>query len=397
MPTKKKAKPEIKVVFDTNVLFTQIASDLVRAEVRQLIEGSSKHTDLKLSWYLPDIVVSERRYQMQRKAFELLPNTQKLETLLGHKLNINEEVLTHRVDEAINKQIQGLGIKTIDLDTKIVDWQQIIKRAVYRHPPFQPGDKEKGFRDALIAQSFIQLLENSPSTPTVCKLAIVTEDKLLADYILEMSKESKNVRVLSSLNELENLINTLVSQVTEEFVAEVSKTAQSLFFEKETATSLYAKENIRAQIKEKYAEELKAVPSQGMIRENGTWFIYPPVFIKKEKQRIFWSSSIKVKAKLYKYINKYQSQQAPVSGLQISTYEPTISTGLQIPSSASDQPGIAKSLAEGLLGLIPEKVEAGNGETSFDVLWTVTVSAAKKLTHPNIESISCVGSSWGEG
>jgi len=64
MPRKKKAKPELKVVFDTSVLFSQVAYDLVRSEVRQLIEDNSQHVDLSIRWYLPDIVVAERRYQM---------------------------------------------------------------------------------------------------------------------------------------------------------------------------------------------------------------------------------------------------------------------------------------------------------------------------------------------
>jgi len=64
MPRKKKAKPELKVVFDTSVLFSQVAYDLVRSEVRQLIEDNSQHVDLSIRWYLPDIVVAELRYQM---------------------------------------------------------------------------------------------------------------------------------------------------------------------------------------------------------------------------------------------------------------------------------------------------------------------------------------------
>ncbi len=44
MPRKK--KPELKVVFDTSVLFSQVAYNLLRDEVRQLIESNSQHIDL---------------------------------------------------------------------------------------------------------------------------------------------------------------------------------------------------------------------------------------------------------------------------------------------------------------------------------------------------------------
>jgi len=93
MSKKKKSKPKLFVVFDTSVLFTQVAYNLVRSEVRQLIEMNSQHSDLSIKWYLPSIVIDERRYQMQNKAFELLPSIEKLEKLLGHNLNITKDIL----------------------------------------------------------------------------------------------------------------------------------------------------------------------------------------------------------------------------------------------------------------------------------------------------------------
>ena len=63
----KKRIPRLLVVFDTNVLYTQVASDLVRAEVQKIIEENSNHPDLIIEWYLPDIVIGERKYQMLLK------------------------------------------------------------------------------------------------------------------------------------------------------------------------------------------------------------------------------------------------------------------------------------------------------------------------------------------
>ncbi len=85
--TKKKAKrrkPALKllIVFDTNVLYAQVASDLVNKEVNKLIKANSSHLDISVKWFLPSVVIDERRYQMRKKAFELLPSIQKLERLL---------------------------------------------------------------------------------------------------------------------------------------------------------------------------------------------------------------------------------------------------------------------------------------------------------------------------
>ena len=49
MPKKTK-KPELKVIFDTNALYTQTASDLVRPEVAEIITDNSNHPDLTVSF-----------------------------------------------------------------------------------------------------------------------------------------------------------------------------------------------------------------------------------------------------------------------------------------------------------------------------------------------------------
>lgn len=388
MSRKKETKPELKVVFDTSVLFTQVASDLVRSEVRSLIEANSHHVDLNIQWCLPSMVVDERRYQMQRKAFDLLPSIIKLEKLLGHNLNITEAILTHRVDEAIASQLKELGIKELNIDINTVDWNALIKQAAFRRPPFDPGEKEKGFRDALIAETFLQLLQNSPATPAICRLAIVTDDELLAKHIKETAIEAKNVRVLSNISELESLINTLVSEVTEEFVAELSNKASKYFFEEDNNTCLYYKEKISEKINESHREKLKAVPTDGLIRENGTWWIGNPVFIKKERQRLSWITPIHIDAKL----SRYELIDTASSNL-----------GIQRPALDVEKRHMYQGLSglsaglSGLPALPPmRKVDVGSGKTIFEIHWSVNITSAKKLSAPQIDKIVFVATKWDE-
>ncbi|HFQ94689.1 MAG TPA: hypothetical protein ENK32_11805, partial [Anaerolineae bacterium] len=222
--TKKKI-PNLFVLFDTNVLFTQVASDLVRHDVRRIVKDNSNHPDLKISWYLPEVVLGERKHQMLRKAKELLPNMKKLEKLLGHKFGVGEDTLELHVDNAISRGIEEYKFKITNVDVAEVDWNNIISRSVTRDPPFEENEKEKGFRDSIIAHSFAQLHKTSPSTPNICRLALVSEDRRLREYVSELTIDSKNVRILSSLDELEGLINTLVSTIPEEFAAELAEKA----------------------------------------------------------------------------------------------------------------------------------------------------------------------------
>ena len=96
MAKSKRAKPELKVVFETSALFTKVAYELLSSGVMKLIELNSQHSDLSIKWYLPNIVVDERRYQMEYEAFSLFPYVAKLERLLGHNLNITKDILKTR-------------------------------------------------------------------------------------------------------------------------------------------------------------------------------------------------------------------------------------------------------------------------------------------------------------
>lgn len=383
MSQRKKTSPELKVVFDTSVLFTQVASDLVKSEIRDIVAKNDHHDDLTIRWYLPEVVLDERRYQMESKAFDFLPSIGKLEKLLGHNLNITEDILVHRVDEAIKLQLTELGISSLPIDTSVIDWQALIKRSVYRHPPFEPGEKEKGFRDSIIAESFRQLVQQSPTTPSICRLVMITDDNLLTRYIIDITKDYKNVKVLSTINELESLINTLVSEVTEEFVTELSEQVKKYFFDKGNEESLYYKENIRDKIKEQYGEELKTIPSKDILRENGTWYISEPVFIKKDRQRLYWITPIRVEARLYKYeFGESALGHGPGLSVQKSEVEQRIALPTLRDIYALSQP--------------PKKVDIGSGQSNFEIHWSINITPSKKLTASRIEKINFVSTTWDE-
>ncbi len=378
---KKKQVPELKVLFDTNVLYTQMASDLVKPEVSTLITEHSTYTDHKVSWHLPAIVRHERQYQMEKAAMQLLPSLGKLEKLLGHNLAINESILKQRVSDAIATHLTSLCINIVEVDTSQVNWSEIILKAAYRQPPFDSGEKEKGFRDALVIESLRQLISQSPVTPTVCRIVLVTEDKLLRQAAEDATAGVQNVRIVTDLEELKGLINTLVSEVGEDFIAELLPKAQALFFVKEDKTTLYYKEDIRKSISEQLSSELATKPDGVTEAEPGTWYIGKPRFVKKEGQRIFWVNRIEPTFKGYRTATNAPSQN----------FDNMLSIG-QKPSS----PGLS-SLAELLNKTAPEKSLVGEFANIFDVNWSVTLGQHKKFSAPKIENIYFVETKFNEG
>lgn len=371
----KKRIPKLIVVFDTNPLFTQVASDLVNSDLKRIIRENSSHADLEIEWCLPDVVVGERKFQMIEKANDFMPMLGKVEKLLGHKFGIGADTLELHVDKAINSEIEELSLSVISVDTNKIDWDDIISRSTMRLPPFEKGQKEKGFRDCIIAHSFLQKRESSPATPSFCRLVLVSKDKRLKEYVQEKSKECKNIRLLDDLGELENLVNTIVSVIPEEFAKELSDKSIKLFFEKNKNNTFYYKHSITEKVREQYSDELSLAYADDHHRENGTWYISNPIFIKKDKNIIYWMSKIEPEFEIYKYDQKI-STGGPELGLRGGE------------SSTATNPG------EGLKGLTilsalanQTKVTAWTGRDRFEVYWNCNLSSAHNLTSPKLEKI----------
>jgi hypothetical protein len=404
--TKLKRKPELKVVFDSNVLYTGTASDLVNQSVGLLISESSRHQDITLSWYLPEIVVLERTYQMIKRGLELLPSIQKLEQLLGHNLNITSEIIQERVKDAVEKQLTQYSITVVKLAVEEVDWDTLIHNSAFRKAPFDPGEKEKGFRDAVLAQTFLQIVKASPTTPRICRIALVTADNLLSSSVLEQTSTATNIRIVKSIDELKSLINTLVSTVSEDLVAKIKEKATSYFFVPNQEDTLYYTAEVRQAIEEKFKKELDEIPEGADRRENGTWFISTPGFLRKDGQRVTWISPIEVEAKAFKY-----ERQSVALGTMVapSVIRPAI-TPYQFPMSGKIfQPALRdiyttstsnittmslNSFAESIgLSAGPEKVIA-EGRTYFEVTWSHLLSTNQKFRSPRIDDIRFVKTAW---
>ena len=396
--TEKKATakpPEIKVVFDSSAIFTGSASDLVNPPVAQFIADNSTYPDLKISWYVPEVVVLERTYQMVKKGSELLPAVQRLETLLGHNLNITSEIIKNRVDDAIEKGLNQLNLGVVRLSCDKVDWERLIQDATFRRPPFNTGEKEKGFRDAIIVESFLQLVDASPSTARICRVSLLTGDKLISDAVTARTVSYQNVRILGTLDELKSLINTLVAAVSEEVVAKIRERAGKYFFVPKQEDTLYYAEGIRKKIVEKFPKELAETPSGADRRENGTWFIGPPGFTKKEGQRITWSTTVAVEAKAFK-----RQLTTSLPGLRTPSAKP-LGLGLSgllaqspSPEQGEQKEDINKRLMDRFAGETAGEVLVLEGRSYFAVIWSLLVSTNQKFRSPKIDDIRFLKTDW---
>ncbi len=394
---KKNHKSQLKVVFDTNALYvtpTSIgsASDLLRQEIADLI-ADSKYPDLDITWYLPDVVRHERQYQMQTEALKLRSAINKIERLLGHNLALTDQNLIDHVETRIEQRKSQLGLQDLLLNHLKVDWPTLIRAAEYRTPPFQAGEKEKGFRDSLIAESFLQLLEISPKTPARCRVVLVSSDELLSQAIKARIANSPNASVLANIEELKGLINTIVSNVGEEFISQLKPKATKLFFvSAEEKDALYFKANVHDQITNRFSAELKQKPEGTTFRQNGKWLISRPNFLRKDGRSIFWTSRIEIEI------------EAGIATTEAKTTEVVQPLTLGGPVTWDFQPPLSNSIAaapytpsltsksfylSNLLGEAPEqkRIVTHRGNDIFEVLWSAELTMAKELKKGAIQEV----------
>jgi hypothetical protein len=408
-PTRKRGKrpktPQLKVVFDTNALYVTpatagSASDLLRHEISELIAGS-KYPDLDIVWYIPSIVRHERQYQMQTEALKLRSAINKIERLLDHKLALTDQALLDRVEAMINHRKVELNLQELQLDHTAIDWPSLIYAAEYRIPPFEGGDKEKGFRDALIAESFLQLLSSSPKTPALCRVVLVTSDGLLTQAVKNRIADSTNASVLQNIEELKGLINTLVSNVGEDFIARLKPKAAKLFFVSgDDKDVLYFKEKIGERIREKFGSQLDHRPGGTTFRQNVKWLIAPPNFSRKEGRKIFWTSRVEIQVKAgITTLDQGVSAGVPAQTLSTSA-NIALTNPIYYSSAAYSSPTYYGfdvnnvSLSDKLPDwsyLIntpsPRKITTHQGTDLFEVLWSAELTMSNDLKKASVEDV----------
>jgi hypothetical protein len=235
---------------------------------------------------------------------------------------------------------------------------------------------------------------------------------LLSQAIKGRIAASANASVLPSVEELKGLINTIISNVGEDFIAQLKPKASKLFFvsgdEKDV---LYYKENLGERIREKFSAELAERPGGTTFRRNGSWLIGQPNFSRKEGRRIYWTSRIEIEVEVGTATKEAQTAATiPTTGLSLTApykweFQPTSEasefsygegTGLFLTSHAYDwsrfpavpsQNSIVARLSQFPAAPPENRVVTQKGKDIFEVLWSTEVTMTKELKKAVIEEL----------
>ena len=322
---------------------------------------------------------------MAERGKKLLPALVKVESLLGHALGINAEVLEGRVDDAIKRQIDRHHLAELELAAAKVNWDTVIHSAAQRLPPFEAGEKEKGFRDALVLETFDQLAASLPKSSASARVILLSSDKLLQVATRERFKDRSNVLIADGLDEVRTILNAVASHLTQEAIGSILPKASKLFFTgMDNHESLYYRAQVQKEINRQFKDQYENPPEADSSVEVKKVLIGPPTFLAKDRQRLSLSSKITFSLESTKAITR----SVPRIGA---------STGLLGAIGNPPKPPSTGLLSLAMLGSssheIVEEVKR-TGEAIFEVFWIVTLNRRGGLANPHLDKIDLRSVSW---
>jgi hypothetical protein len=426
--TNKRFNPHFHVVLDTNCIMGG-SRNLIGNKSSATIRDISSKQDPGTSWYLPRMVKDERSYQLLAGATALHAGILKAEKFLGRSLGVREDELQTAVSALVQKGVVEHGLIEIALDPSRVDWAELMKRAVYREAPFQAGETEKGFRDAIILETFSQLAETRCSEDPDCMAVLVSNDGLLADAVIKLRetlKYSDRILVTRSLDELTSLINGVPANLTAIAVDKLIEKAGRAFYDPLETTGLYISKGVRRRIFIEHGAELGALPPDESEMKYHTVFrrfeFALPVFIGKKGAVLTFRSQVTfvvaVRAgaptsapTILENLSQVGAQSLRISPFGVSAgprsavslaapLTETASASVNIPgisltSNSANVITISNMGKETTLHVTPTEERRREGRHRFDIIWKADL-VDEELVNLELLSIAANEADWDE-
>ncbi|ULU26980.1 PIN domain-containing protein [Dyella terrae] len=279
----------LHIFLDTNTIYVNekpesnaSLDDFFSHKARIVIE-SLQQKKLALKWVIPQMVRAEREYQLWEAAKHVVSHAKKMPEVFGSAWISRVEEVQQKISEVAQNALHRLGVSVRECNYTLVNWAEIADGAAFRKPPFEVGNsKEKGFRDAIIAQTFFQFCEEVIDGGTDSAI-FVTSDGLLSEHVSEKCN-ARRVKVLENLDALTNELNVLTSDIPEKFAYKMPHLAGALLGR---ANDLW--QAVDAECTNKFSYVLDMVPGAVNIRiARRTYQV--PIFLRKELTRVIFQT-----------------------------------------------------------------------------------------------------------
>jgi len=256
MPKIKRKRPPSHVLIpDTNILWHEKKDSCASPEFNDFWDDYSAKYDIEL--VLPDVVRGELLYQHTSSALITL---NRINTQFENLSNYANKSYSHRVqpqrvrndiETKFDSWLSTINAEVAETPINIIDWRRLINDAVWRISPFtEEKDKknEKGFRDAIILETVVDLAKTKPDT----NIAFVTNDSDLLSATNRRLSDNKYLSFYETLDEFASFLRLLDEKFTNEFIQAIQKRARLRFFNPKDQTCLLYKERIISNIREQF-------------------------------------------------------------------------------------------------------------------------------------------------
>lgn len=403
MNTPKKIK--LKVIFDTSIIYSLSETHLLNIKTQDFIKKFNKLEHFELEFILPKMVVDERKFQMIKESKKLKASSKKLESLTNVKITLTDESISDFVSTNISNQIKNKSIKIAKPNLSKIEWKSIVNSSANRFAPFEDVDKnEKGFRDAIILETSVQIVNKLLKPSSNYRIVFVSADEVLNSSFSQRTSSHKNedIYIENSLESLEELINTFTSNIDEQVVQKLKDQFVDLFFTEGDKEGLYYSFDVRNKIRTNFKSVLTQDKDFLTTKiEEGTWYISPIAFVSKKSNEIIWKSKIIVKLEASKNNYLFDNITYPATGItsfgntQSVNLDPNkflvtdkvISQRLQISGTP-----INNDWEVSMPSAKEEKYK--KGEAIFYVFWKVKTNLKFKTSKPEFIKVEHIETNW---
>lgn len=244
------------IYLDTNVL---IYGNPFQNNLIKLINKYKGNNRLLIKLRIPEIVALEYKNKTRKWVREIInKQNETVKTINGFfnrklkKLNISED----KLDKSIKKVFKSQGFELLKTPINKIDLKNLIIKAVDRQSPFQEKG-EKGFRDSIISETIKLCSIKDKSVINI----FISDDRLLNDFIGNNPAQFVEFKTFISINEFESYLDLHLLKYDDIFIERLTKKAELEFYDANSRSGLFFRENIELKIMRDYETILSSNPN----------------------------------------------------------------------------------------------------------------------------------------
>lgn len=237
------------LIVDTNVLWLKDKGPMVNPEFDTF--WNDHKGQLRMELVIPEVVRDELIFQHCASGKKLIEKvTESMSefssiTVKKHRHRLSEEALKKLVREKFDRWLNGRDGKIAEIPLETLNWRALYDKAIWRIPPFATDaknpDNEKGFRDALIYETVLDLAKKKPREVNI---AFVSNDFVLREALEEEFLLEQTFWPFESLAAFSSYIKLTREQITAQFIGKIVKRVAEKFYSAADPNSLWNKEKI---------------------------------------------------------------------------------------------------------------------------------------------------------